>query len=272
VVSVAVVDSAEVVVAQTGKGSGARSTLSLDDLVSQLRAVHGSSLAAVVLYGSAATNEHVEGLSDVNVMVLAESIPFATMQALAPTMRAWQEAGNPPALELTVAEWRASADIFPIEYADIFERHRVLHGTLPVDGLVVRRRDLRLQVEQEAMGKLLRLRRGVMVAGSDAARQQDLLRASLSSLLVIFRAIMRLGGEVPPRDADAVIDAVAARTGFDATPYHRVLALKRGTAVEPRDTTALLESYVTGMAALVAWLDGYTPPETVPEVLSPVSR
>lgn len=268
----AAVDSAEVVVAQTGKGSGARSTLSLDDLVSQLRAVHGSSLAAVVLYGSAATNEHVEGLSDVNVMVLVESIPFATMQALAPTMRAWQEAGNPPALELTVAEWRASADIFPIEYADIFERHRVLHGTLPVDGVVVRRRDLRLQVEQEAMGKLLRLRRGVMVAGSDAARQQDLLRASLSSLLVIFRAIMRLGGEVPPRDADAVIDAVAARTGFDATAYHTVLALKRGTAVEVRDTPALLESYVTGMASLVAWLDGYMPPESVPEVLSPVSR
>ncbi len=72
-VSVAAGDSAEVVVAQTGKGSGARSTLSLDDLVSQLRAVHGTSLAAVVLYGSAATNEHVEGLSDVNVMVLVES-------------------------------------------------------------------------------------------------------------------------------------------------------------------------------------------------------
>ncbi|MBL0891178.1 MAG: nucleotidyltransferase domain-containing protein, partial [Gemmatimonadaceae bacterium] len=69
--------------AQTGKGpggklSGGRSTLSLDDLVSQLKAVHGASLTAVVLYGSAATNEHVEGLSDVNVMVLVESIPFAT--------------------------------------------------------------------------------------------------------------------------------------------------------------------------------------------------
>src|SRR5258707_8543144 len=28
----------------------------------------------------------------------------------------------------TVDEWRHSADVFPMEYADILERHRVLHG------------------------------------------------------------------------------------------------------------------------------------------------
>jgi hypothetical protein len=115
--------------------------------------------------------------------------------------------------------------------------------------------DLRLQVEQEAMGKLLRLRRGVMVAGTDATRQQELLRASLSTLLVIFRAVMRLHGEIPPRDSAQVIAAVSRRGGFAPEPFERVLALKRGTALPSGDTEQVLEGYVEGMTALVAHLN-----------------
>lgn len=243
--------------------------MTLDGLVAQLQQVHGEALQAVVLYGSAASGEQLAGQSDVNVMAVSSTISFQAMQALAQTMRAWQEAGNPPVLELTTHEWRASADIFPMEYADIFERHRVLFGTLPLEGVEVRLSDLRLQVEQEAMGKLLRLRRSVMVAGSDHTRQQELLRASLSTLLVIFRAVMRLHGAQPPRDADQVIASVSATCGFDASPFVRVAALKRGGVLEARDTHAVLEGYVTGMAALVAYLDRYTPPSEA-AVLSPV--
>lgn len=245
--------------------------MTLDDLVAQLRQVHGEALQAVVLYGSAASGEQVAGHSDLNVMAVSDTITFEAMRALGQTMRAWQEAGHPPVLELTTHEWRSSADVFPMEYADIFERHRVLFGTLPLDGVTVRLADLRLQVEQEAMGKLLRLRRGVMVAGTDSARQQELLRASLSTLLVIFRAVMRLHGERPPRDADQVIASVSRRCGFDATPFARVAAHKRGTAIEARDTHAVLEGYVTGMAALVAYLDRYTPPPDA-AALTPVTH
>ena len=153
-------------------------SLSLDALVAQLKQSHGDALAAVVLYGSAASGEAITGQSDVNVMVLCTALPLATMRSLGQTMRAWSEAGNPPVLEMTVQEWRTSADIFPMEYADILERHRVLHGTLPLEGITVRPEHLRLQLEQESMGKLLRLRRGVMVAGTDTAKQQELLRRS----------------------------------------------------------------------------------------------
>jgi hypothetical protein len=158
---------------------------------------------------------------------------------------------------MTTQEWQSSADVFPMEYADILERHKVLSGALPLDGVVVQAADLRLQVEQEAMGKLLRLRRGVMVAGTDSERQQELLRASLSTLLVIFRAVMRLHGEQPPRDATQVIRWVAGRCGFAVAPYERVAALKRGSPLPAAETEAVLEGYVNGMTALVAYLNQY---------------
>jgi hypothetical protein len=246
----------------------AASTMTLDDLVTQLRQVHGDSLQAVVLYGSSASGEAIAGQSDLNVLALVSSVSIAQLRTLGQTMRAWQEAGNPPVLSLTTAEWLSSADIFPMEYADILERHRVVAGTLPLEGVRVAQADLRLQVEQEAMGKLLRLRRGVMLAGTDGTRQRELLTASVGTLLVIFRAVMRLHGEVPPRDADAVITAVAARGGFDATPFRRADALRRGAKGGTDDTERVLEGYVAGMTALVAYLDRFTPP-ALPDVVAP---
>lgn len=232
--------------------------MTLDALVAQLQQAHGDALQAVVLYGSAAAGEEIAGRSDFNVLAIVRTLRLETLRALGQTMRAWQEAGNPPVLEMTTAEWQSSADVFPMEYADILERHRVLHGTLPLEGVEVHEHELRLQVEQEAMGKLLRLRRGVMMAGTDTTRQQELLRASLSTLLVIFRAVMRLHGEPPPRDAGQVIAAVSRRCGFDGAPFDRVAAFKRGTAIPAGDTEAVLEGYVAGMTALVTYLNGFS--------------
>jgi len=244
--------------------------MSLDDLVQQLRLVHGDSLRAVVLYGSAASGEQVAGYSDFNVMVIVSSIALPQMRSLAQTMRAWQEAGNPPVLELTEAEWNRSADIFPMEYADILERHRLLHGSLAMTEIVVHADHLRLQTEQEAMGKLLRLRRGVMVAGSDVKRQTELLRSSHSALQVIFRAVLRLHGVRPERDAAKVVEATAVRCGFDAAPFNRVVALVHGTPLPDGEVENVLAGYVNGLNTLVEYLDRFTPPTAASEVISPV--
>ncbi|MBC8087022.1 MAG: hypothetical protein H7Z40_07125 [Phycisphaerae bacterium] len=233
--------------------------MTLDELVGQLSAVYGTGLRSVVLYGSAASGEQVEGKSDQNVLVIVEQLDRMRLQQLAQTSRAWTDAGNPPPLTLTSAEWKRSADIFPMEYSDILERHRVLKGENPFAGIHVEPRDLRLQVEHEAMGKLLRLRAGVMNAGTDTKRQGALLAESLSALMVIFRAVMRLHGEVPPRESHAVAKFVAARAGFDAAPFDRVIALAReGRSLAASDTSETLDGYVSGMEALVAYLDRYS--------------
>ncbi len=231
----------------------------LDDLVAQLRAAHGESLVGIVLYGSAARGEHVVGHSDQNVLVIVDQIDIATLRALGQTARAWQDAGNPPPLLLTRREWLGSADVFPMEYADILERHRVLAGTMPMDGLAVRTSDLRLQVEQESLGKLLRLRRATIVAGTDRARQREVLRASLSAFLVVFRGVLRLHGDTPPTDSADVIVQTAMRCGFDATPFSQIHRLVHGGVLADREVDGTMMGYVHGAEALVAYLDQFTP-------------
>src|SRR6478735_6289111 len=142
--------------------------MTLDELVGQLRAAYGSALRSVVLYGSAAAGEHIAKRSDYNVLVIVDALDAKHIAAASAAARAWAEAGNPAPLTLTHHEWRGSSDIFPMEYADILERHRVLYGDPPFDGIKVTPSDLRLQVEQQTMGKLLQLRQATMGAGGDS--------------------------------------------------------------------------------------------------------
>ena len=232
--------------------------MTLDELVAQLQKVYGAQLRTVVLYGSAAAGEHIPKRSDYNVLVIVDELSMTHMRASAAVARAWGEKGNPPPLTLTLAEWRGSADIFPMEYADILERHRVLYGTAPFDGISVDREHLRLQLEHEAMGKLLKLRQGILAAGGDDKQQIELLAASLSTIMVIFRAVERLHGAMPPTDYDRLSRDVAGRAGFDVGPFARVVRHVRGEEkIGSSEVSNVLAGYIAGAQRLVTYLDQY---------------
>lgn len=234
--------------------------MSLDELVAQLRAAYGADLRSVVLYGSAAAGEHIAKRSDYNVLVIVEALDASKLAAASAAARAWAEAGNPAPLTLTTSEWRGSSDIFPMEYADILDRHKILYGDAPFEGIHVDRKDLRLQLEQEAMGKLIKLRQGVLASGNEGGRQLELLGASASAIMIIFRAFLRLQGAAAPKDNIALVQEAAKLAAFDAEPFKQVIRHVRGAAtLKPGDAGAVLSGYLRGMEQLVGYLDRYQP-------------
>jgi hypothetical protein len=106
------------------------------------------------------------------------------------------------------------------------------------------------------MGKVLRLRQGIMHAGNDTALQLELLKASHSTLMVIFRAALRVAGKTPPKDRTQLIQETATIARFDADPFTRVLQFVRGTVeLAGKDTHDLLLGTLRGMDTLTAWID-----------------
>lgn len=232
--------------------------MTLDNLVGQLKSAYGPTLQSVILYGSAVAGEHIAKKSDYNVLVVLDAVPLERLAAVGAVLHAWAEAGNPAPMTFTAAEWKASSDVFPMEYADILERHRVLYGADVTEGIAVSKSDLRLQVEQQALGKLLHLRRGAMAAGDDAKEQIALIEASLSALMVVFRGVVRLHGEIPSQDYAALSADVAKRAGFNDEPFRAAVAHVRGSQKLSRENaSAVLAGYMAGMEALVAWLDKF---------------
>jgi predicted nucleotidyltransferase len=232
--------------------------LTLDELVTQLKSAFGPDLTAVVLYGSAAGGDHNPKRSDHNVLVIVKQVPMSAAKAIAATSTAWADAGNPAPLVFTESEWRNSADVFPMEYADILERNRVLYGASPFDGIRVDKNHLRLQLENEAMGKLLHLRQAVLANAGNDKRLIELLGATASAIMIIFRAVCRLHGETPAPDNARVVEQVARLAELDATPFQKAIRVAKGeSAVPTAEALATTAGYVGGMERLVGHLDAY---------------
>jgi predicted nucleotidyltransferase len=232
--------------------------MKLEELVKQLHLAYGAGLRSVVLFGSAVAGEHNPKKSDYNILVIVDSLPLDKLRAVAAVSKAWAEDGNPPPMTFTNNEWRSSADIFPMEYADILERHRVLFGNPPFEGIKVTPSDLRLEVEQQTMGKLLQLRQATMGAGGDSKLQLEVLEKSLSTLMVIFRGVSRLHGQVPSQDYEALTRQLAERAGFSPESFVKVIRHVRSTEKIPRESAAgILEAYLAAMERLVAYLNEF---------------
>jgi hypothetical protein len=97
-----------------------------------------------------------------------------------------------------------------------------------------------------------------MAAGDHAREQIELVEVSLSALMVVFRGVVRLHGEIPPQDYVALSADVARRAGFSDEPFRKAIAHVRGTEKLSRENaSAVLAGYMAGMEALVAWLDKF---------------
>jgi hypothetical protein len=117
--------------------------------------------------------------------------------------------------------------------------------------------DLRLQVEQQTMGKLLQLRQATMGAGGDSKLQLEVLEKSLSTLMVIF-AGTRLVGQALSQDYEELTRTLALRAGFSPDAFVKVIRHVRGSEKISRESAAgILEGYLAAMERLVAYLNEF---------------
>src|SRR5438876_10312069 len=107
------------------------SKLTVEQFAAEVARALGARLVALLLYGSWARGTHVPDRSDVNTLLICDTVDDALFATLAPAMRAWTRAGHPAPLILTEREWRESPDAFPIEYEDLGDAHRPLPGGDP---------------------------------------------------------------------------------------------------------------------------------------------
>lgn len=223
-----------------------------------LAAAYGDDLVSVVLYGSAARGEYREGVSDLNLLVLLRDTASATLRRGSAQARAWGTAKNPPPLLMSAAEFRDSADVFPIELADIRDAHVLLHGADPFEGVTIRDADLRLELERELKSAYIRLRTRYLTDAGDAARFEPVLLKSFSTFLVMFRTVLRLSGEDGVRDPEAVVNAVAARVGFDPAPLLAIARARAGGAkLDVRPDAPAVTGYLDAVAEVVRYVDRF---------------
>src|SRR3989442_11676463 len=82
------------------------SHLTVEQFAAEVARALGARLVALLLYGSWARGTHVPDRSDVNTLLICDTVDDALFATLAPAIRAWTRAGHPAPLILTEREWR----------------------------------------------------------------------------------------------------------------------------------------------------------------------
>lgn len=230
-----------------------------ETLTAALKQLLGRRLASVILYGSAASGDHVARHSDYNIMVVLDRTDAAALAPLGPVLRRWTKAGNPLPQIMDRRFLARSAGAFPLEWADMRDHHQVLHGADILKGLVVSPRAMRAELERELKAKLLRLHAAYAAAADEPARLRDLLIKSSSTFLVLFRGILRLKDvkPLPPRRDTAA--AVARALRIDLGVFGFVRGLRTGESGAGKAAVeAQARRYLKAVEAVVEKLDSWT--------------
>ncbi|HET8624344.1 MAG TPA: hypothetical protein VFM14_12340, partial [Gemmatimonadales bacterium] len=206
-----------------------------------------------LLVGSAARDEYVPGRSDVNLMLVVPEAGPATLRALQPAFDRWRASSPVLPLLITRDEWNQAGDAFPIEICDMRAAYRVLRGNDLLAGMEPDRSALRTALEREFRGKLLRLRQAYALHGDNSQALGEVASDSVSTIVLLFRCLLRLAGRDSAGDGLAVIRAAAALVGFD--PASVELLFRRRAERGPRTTGAEYERYLDAVAHTVRYAD-----------------
>ncbi|MDZ8118523.1 nucleotidyltransferase domain-containing protein [Pontiella agarivorans] len=227
-----------------------------DKLVEELTKAGSGSLKSVVLYGSAAAGDHAGKNSDYNVLVIAEELGVETLNAFSKTATAWAKAGNPAPLLFTQERLKQATDVFPIELLDIRECHKILYGDDVVSDLEIGTENLRLQIEHELRGSLIKLRQAYLLTGGKSKAVADLMVESLSTFLVLFRASLRLFADEIPQKKFQALEKLGAHLSFDPSVFQTVQQLKDGTKkAKSCDVETLFNTYLTTIECVIDAVD-----------------
>jgi hypothetical protein len=219
--------------------------------VKDVKGVFGEQLEGMLLYGSAVRGEFLPGRSNLNILLLVSSYDSAVLKKYGALHRHWSKEQIVVPLFLTEEELHTSAAVFPLEFLEIQEQHRVLGGRDPFIGFHVKTDRLRETVVQGVTSHLLRLRqRYVEGSGSDDATT-ILLPLSITSIVPLLRGVQRLLGRPVLSHSDAVIKDVAEQLKLDLQGLLDALLLKRGQiSPGPREVPRLFDRYLQAATLL----------------------
>jgi predicted nucleotidyltransferase len=211
------------------------------------------------LYGSAARGEHAGPYSDINLLIVVAHAEAAVLARLAPLIARWTKRGHRAPVMLVEDQIRRSQDVFPIELADIRDRHRLLHGDDAVlRSIEVRPDHLRRQLEFELRSKLTLFRQAYMEAAGRPRAVKELLARSVSSMAALFRGVLRLTGDRVPPSTPEVFRALESRARIDAEVWDIAWRLRRGERW-PSELSAdvLFDRLQAGLQAAIDLVDNF---------------
>jgi hypothetical protein len=220
-----------------------------------VRAALDTDFLAAYLTGSVLSAGFDPAHSRVNVLVVARTLPSASLDRLAASIPADKKAPHFEPLFLSQPQILPSLDVFPMEWLDLIERHLRIEGEDVFSSLQVPRTWLRHQCEHELRGKHIRLRQEYLASSGRADRLREVLSRFASGFHTLFRTLLRLRGDEPPASTERVIEAVADAYGLEARALLGAWMVRYSRKADGDDVKDLYRRFMVEIERLIAAID-----------------
>jgi predicted nucleotidyltransferase len=214
------------------------------EITDDFKIIFGDDLLSIILYGSGASGHYIPGKSDLNFLIVLteEGIGNLGNAISAVARRRKQKVAIP--LCMTKAEVSSSLDSYPIEFLTMKKHYIPVYGEDVLGGLSIEPSQLRVQCEREMKGKILLLRRGLLKTGGQAKQVRELIKASLTAFISIFKALLYLKGVDIPQSRRDVIQSVAKVYTIDPDVFLKCTDIKEGIdRIQLSEIHALFKAY-----------------------------
>ena len=195
----------------------------LDQAVSALREELGDNLYSCCLYGSAVRGNSIEGVSDINLLILLNQSNAKAHEAIAHAI------GGQPLIDpfvLTRHGFERSEKAFATKFASIKRNYRVLHGADPLAGLKIDPALEKFLCEQAIRNLRLRLAYSFITRERHKAYDKFVIR-NITTMFVQFSEALRLNGTAIPPEFDARVPLLEKEFKVDGQVLRDLLALKK---------------------------------------------
>ena len=226
----------------------------LDTLVRDLRAIFGSRLHSLVVYGL----ETPTGEDDyLRTLGLVEHLTFDDLTHACRSRLSGIAADSPSRCSFPRTSSRERSTSSRSSTGNIIARHIVIAGDNPFRETRVAEADRRRACEQQAKSHLIHLREGFLETEGDPRHVARLIARSAPAFRALLANIVQLEGGVDHRvDNDALASAVEPSVGIPAGLIVEVLSA-RADMNTVADPTALLARYIDAIERIWRYVDGW---------------
>ena len=195
----------------------------LDRAVTSLKAALDGNLYSCCVYGSAVRGNAIEGVSDINLLIVLNESDGAAHQAITGVIEEFPQIDP---FVLTKRGFERSARAFSNKFASIRRHYRVLSGADPLAEFKPDAQLERFLCEQSVRNLRLRLVYSFITRSRHKSYDRFVMR-HVSAMFVQFSEALRLQGVSVPVEFEARIPVWEREFGIQGDVFRDLLALKR---------------------------------------------
>lgn len=180
---------------------------------------------SIYLYGAVVTGDFVPKQSTIQSLILFDDFHFPRAKQIQPIVKSHIKNGIVAPLCLSVETLERSTDTFPLEFTEIKEKHLHVFGeTNRVKDLDIRKENIRLKIEEQIKGKLIRLREVYMEIGDQPKLLIEIMESTLHDLVPSLRNMLKfLDVEDVPVSTTEVLKILDEKTEFSTQVLEIIL-------------------------------------------------